>query len=145
MSNFWLSKTKAEIAAIPNAQCSNGSKIWCIDTQTFFRFFKFRSFYEISWYPSVFIRPTDLASNGSGVWQNEGNIYQNRNIANGSHILYDLPPFPPAKLNQKVILLDFIFKFLLILYLFFYCFYAKFFVIWIRGYVDAFLANTPYS
>ena len=103
MPNFWLAKTKAEIKAIPSATIENGARIWNIETQTTFRYFKYRNFGEISWYPTVFYRPTDLANNAIGVWQNEGDIYQDRSIANSQGILFTMPPFPPATPTQRVI------------------------------------------
>lgn len=103
MANFWLAKTKAEIKAIPSASIENGARIWNIETQTMFRYFKYRNFSEISWYSTVFYKPTDLADNTNGVWQNEGDIYQNRSVAFGEYVLFNIPPFPPATPNQKII------------------------------------------
>jgi len=105
MPNFWLAKSKAEIKAIPVADCTDGAKIWCIDTQSSFRYFQYRNFVEISYFPNVFLRPNSAITGVPGVWQNEGNIYENLtgDYASNEYSLFACPPFPPAKPCQRVV------------------------------------------
>lgn len=106
MPNFWLAKTTDEIKAIPSSQCNDGARLWCIDTQTIFRYFQFRKLHpgNLEYYPNAYIVPTNLLNTQlNGVWQNEGDIYSKRVELGDSSPLFYPPSFPPATPTQKVI------------------------------------------